>query len=230
MVMRIRTTKGQIESIRERLSTDGFDGFLNGFMEEQSGLVGAHIIRRMRRENIVRRRTGTLERAIVGSAERVGRLPGMRVGVLKGPALKYAGVQEYGTKGKNPTSPYDTIKPRKAKALAIPAEGGKALTAAGVDRFGGPRGYPGELKAVPFTDSGIAVGALYDMKAHDRLEERHGEVDLGDLQPVYLLLKKVDIEPKWYLRDGFMERLPLVSRALSRGLKAHIEGEGKARG
>jgi len=170
------------------------------------------------------RRSGNLARAVVGRGVRdeTG-LPSMRIGVFKGPAQDYAGVQEHGTKGKEPDSPIPTIKPRKAKALAFPVPKGGAVTRAGVARFDGPRDFPKPLRFVPFTSSGIAIGGLYDKASLEREQKRarrqDRHVSLRNVKLVYLLLTQVDLHGKHYLRDGLEAALPGTVLRLSLFLK-----------
>lgn len=149
------------------------------------------------------RRTGTLARSIEARGTLIGGVPGIKVGVFRGPALAYAGIHERG----------GTIEPVNAKALAIPQKP-VALTSAGVERFGGPRGYPGELKFIPFRSSGVAVGGLYvaeSLKGDARFNLRQGML-------AYLLVRKVRIEGKHYLRDGLRRYLPVLGKELGKFL------------
>lgn len=175
------------------------------FFARRGQIVAGAITKRLLSGQLLGRRTGALARSITGFSTLVGGLPGMRVGVIRGPSLAYAGVQEYGTKGENPASPFDTIKPKRAKALAVPVN--DSLTPAGVPRFGGPREYPGELVFIPIL-RGAAIGALYDER--DLMKLPTG-ASLDDARAAYLLLRKVDIKPKHYLRDGFLKEIAQVS-------------------
>ena len=186
-----------IDCLLEHLGKERLYGEIDRFFDRQSSIVARKVTVSAFR-GLLKTRTGNLSRSILGRGERLAGVPALRIGIFRGPALRYAGVQEFGTKGKNPDSPYDTIKPKKAKALAIPE--GKALTPAGVPRFESPRGYPGQLRFIPFR-RGIAVGALYDEKDVARAEKK-GVLNLDDIKKVYLLLRRVDIAPKHYLLDG----------------------------
>lgn len=153
----------------------------------------------------IKRRTGNLARSIVGFGNVEGGRPGFEVGVLRGPALAYAGVQELGTKGKNPASPYPTIVPKRGKALAIPV--GPALTPAGVARYLGPRSYPTPLHFEPIL-RGKVIG---------RLVTEHDET-------AYLLLRSVDIAPKHYLQTGVEKALPQLVLDLETFLVRLVDG------
>ncbi len=159
----------------------------------ESQFAAANIIKTKLSGDPLHRRTGTLARSVVGQAEVFNGVPARRVGILRGPALAYAGIQEFG----------GTIKPVNAKALSIPME--PALTPAGVDRFGGPRNYPGKLRFLPFR-RGIAVGKLVDDEEAKALHNPY------EAEAVYLLLRSVTIKPKHYLRDGFSEYLPTFAK------------------
>lgn len=133
---------------------------LESFLKLESQIVAGQVSRSVRDGSAgLDTRTGLLGKSIVGRFETYEGAPSMRVGVLQGPALRYAGVQEYGTQGKNPQSPYPTIRPKRAKALAVPV--GPALTEAGVARFLTPRDYPGELVFAKSSKANV-VGYLID--------------------------------------------------------------------
>lgn len=171
-----------------------------------------------------------LRRSIIGQAERVGGTPAIRVGVFSGPALAYAGVQEFGTTGKNPDSPIPTIRPKNAKALAQPV--GKALTAGGDAKYRSPREYPGELQFVPFAHSGSGIGGLYDKLSLERVQKAAQRtkqpVDLSKANLLFILRAKTDIPAHHYLQLGTLRRLPAVAIALSADLAAMLRGEGAA--
>lgn len=171
------------------------------------------------------RRTGALAQSVIGRGVRVGRTPGFRVGVLRGPALRYAGVQEYGTKGENPDSPYATIVPKRAKALAFPPEGSPVLTKAGVARIQSPRDYEAQfgrkLVFVPFR-RGIAIGGLYDERDLASLGKNGS---LSDISAAYILLRRLDLKPKRFLYEGVTEFLPTVVKELGVLLGSMIAGK-----
>lgn len=173
------------------------------------------------RRNVLRRRTGNLARSVVGRGEILGGLPAFRVGVLRGPAVRYAAVQELGTVGKGGELP--TIRPVRAKALAIPQEG--ALTPAGVERFGGPRGSPVPLRFVPFR-RGVAVGKLVDERQLEKETEAaraaHRAIDYDNVTTYYLLVKRVDITPTHFLRDGVRAAMPKLTNDLAVFVKKQL--------
>lgn len=206
-----------LDEIEKRSKPEVFRKDILGFFDRQASIGADYISDNFLSGQRLGRRTGHLARAIVGRSLRVASVPAMRIGILRGPALSYAGVQEYGTKGKNPNSPYDTIRPRNAKALAIPQE--PALTPVGVDRFGGPRGVPFKLRFIPFRGSGVAIGGLFDPRT---IPPRNSGLTLESAKMYYLLVKEVDIEPKWYLKDGFDAWMPEFIEELADWLRDYL--------
>jgi len=176
---------------------------LDRFFGREAAEIATHVIRTKLSGQLLNRRTGQLAQGMVGMAHRSGGVPGLKVGVLRGPARNYAHIQEEG----------GTIRPKTAKALAIPQ--GPALTPAGVDRYGSPRNFPGELHFVPFRDSGVAVGGLFTA----------GGPSLGQL--AYVLVREVTIEGKHYLREGFDEKLPDLLRNLELFLGMMLQGSSR---
>lgn len=188
---------------------------VKGFFDEQAPLAASFIVKNYLSGQRLGRVTGILAQSLTGRGGTEGGVPFMRVGVFRGPALRYAGVQEFGTVGKGGELP--SIRPKKAKSLAVPQK--PALTASGKPKWeGGPTNAPFELRFVPFR-RGIAVGGLYDEREIEALERLGQEVDLEKAKMVYLLLRKVDIEPKHYLRDGMTAYLPRLGRALASFLR-----------
>ena len=181
------------------------------------------------------RRTGNLARSIEGRATLVQGSPGLQVGIFRGPALKYAGIQEFGTKKYNPDSPFDSIRPVRAKALAIPVSR-LVLTPAGVPRFTGPRAFPQPLVMIRFKSRsnpnviGRLVLEAELRKARDRAIARSSQgrdklgrftdkrvgvhIDWARIQTIYLLLLKSDIRPGAFLLDGLQDYLPTLVRNL----------------
>lgn len=188
------------------------------------------------------RRTGRLAGSITGDASLFGKMPSFRVGVIRGPALQYAGIQEEGTSDIEPESPYAPIKPKASKYLAMPR--GKALTPAGVPRYVSPRDYPGELRFIPYAGGKIAVGALYDLKQLDQLRRKsassrrrtkgkgeskeRGGFSLRNIIPVYVLLKQASIRGHHFLRDGMQQGLGRVAADLEALLASFIAGTSKS--
>lgn len=202
--------------LRDLASLVGRDALysrLDVFLQKQSLIAAGHISKTMLSGNPIHRRTGSLAKSVVGVSTRKDGVPAMKVGVLRGPALKYAEVLEKGTVGKGGDLP--TIRPRNAKALALPTD--EVKTPAGVDRYGGPRQYPGQLQFVPFRRSGIAIGGLYDAAELARAAKsarRTGESPLQNISPAYVLLRKLDIKPYRWLSGGFKTYLPQLLEAL----------------
>lgn len=159
--------------------------------------------------NPLRRRTGSLAKSVAGRAMMVNGVPAFRVGVFRGPAVAYARIQEHG----------GTVRPVRAKALAMPVD--DALTPAGVDRYGGPRQYPGRLTFVPFRNSGVAVGALYDA-ASLKAVTHSKTVNYAAARRLYVLLKMAKIPARHYLRNGLRNYLPYIASELAGFLKGWV--------
>lgn len=191
------------------------------FTKEGQKVAGIIVKESLSGGNGLRRRTGSLARSIIGRGEVVGGLPAIRVGSLRGPALKYVAVQEYGTKGKGGLLP--TIVPKGGrKNLAIPINA--ALTPAGVARRPGPKDW-GQLKFIPFKNrkGQNAQGALYTMAEYKKIRRAMRAKTFNGLKgykALYLLVKRVDIAPKRFLRKGFDSYLPELARNLAAFVKA----------
>lgn len=192
MVLQIELTaegKRALAQLRENVAPQRAQQQLATFFDREASIIAGQISRKIGSGGLLHRRTGNLARSIVGFASLVDGRPGFEVGVVRGPALRYALVQELGTKGKNPESPIPDIVPRQAKALAIPV--GPALTPAGVERYEGPRNYPEPLSFRPSRKPNV-VGVL---------------VTEGE-ETAYILVRSVAIAPKHYLQDGVEGALP----------------------
>ncbi len=175
----------------------------------------------------LRERSGQLKSSIEGRTERIDGDPSIRVGVFEGPALRYAGIQEYGTQGKNPESPYETIRPVNGKALAMPV--GHALNAMGLPVVpGGPRAWPRPLRFVPTKLHGGMIGMLVDDTLAPKGLPSYAPHAIAQMDPavVYLLLAKADISPHWYLRNGIETFMPEIMKALEELLRK-LTGPGK---
>lgn len=180
---------------------------LTRFFEQQSQIIAGRIVKNQLSGQLIKRRTGTLARSVIGQAEKYNGLPAFRVGVLRGPALSYASILERG----------GTIRPKNAKSLAIPQK--PALTPAGVEKFGGPRSYPGELRFLPFR-RGVAVGKLVD-EAEAIAFESQG-LSPYQAEAVYLLVRSVTIKPRYWLKTGMKEQLPPFIKRMAQFLAGAI--------
>lgn len=210
-----------------------FAAILRVFARSSSRIASA-ISRNYLRGQSKSMRLGVLARSIVGDAELFDGVPSFRVGVLRGPALRYAGVQEEGTRDQNPDSPYPPIEPRDAKALAIPIGKGAVLPS-GASRYESPRDYPGKLRFIPFRGARIAVGALYDeedlkrrkLEDFDAADASHAHskgLSLDNLRPAYLLVRRTSIKAGHFLRGGMDAGLPAVQTELAEFIASIIEG------
>lgn len=197
------------ESIRQRLKpAQIFDEFAAVF-KQQAPKVADYIRRNKVSGQVLNQQSGDLARGIEGMMMRQGRgIPAIRVGVFRGRAVTYAGIQEEGTNDLNPKSPYPPITPKRANALAwapdtSPAHG------TGL----GPREWGADLKFVPFRGGRVAIGALYDSQQLTMARKGGGAFSLRSLTAVFVLLRQVSIPAHHYLRDGMTEYLPLLAKA-----------------
>ena len=215
-------------------------------LEKSGQRIAGTISKNMRAGSGLRRRTGSLARGVVGGAVEIGDQPAVRVGILRGPSLKYAGPQEFGTQGKEPDSPYPTIRPVRRKFLTIPTDAGGALTPAGVPRYTTARDFPGGLKFVRGPVSAIVNGrtirasaALYKASDYNKvLASRFGIGARGGgarrtaslflaLRPVYLLVKRIDLKAARFLRGGLEAGLADVEKSLIEDIQGLIDGGTK---
>jgi hypothetical protein len=204
---------------------------LDGLFAQLASRAAQYVSRTQLHFQNLRERTGNLTKAVEGRSERVEEKPALRVGVFEGPALIYAGVQEYGTTKYNPESPYPTIRPVKGKALAIPV--GHALDAMGVPVVpGGPRAWPDPLNFVPFASKSGLIGGLYDENLMPKGSPKFAPHAISGQDPrlVYLLVAKADIKPHWYLRLGVQGFLPQVIKAMQELLESLLAEEDSAGG
>lgn len=266
-------SKSLINRLLARIGKEKLYEAITGFFGQQS-LIAAGLISRLVAQTL--RQRGNLARSIIGRGERIDQVPAVRVGVFEGPSLQYAGVQEYGTKGKNPESPYPTIKPKRAKALAVPID--SSLTASGVPKFDSVRDDKRDLKYIPInrypvvgklvvdttqrarkrareafkrarekakaasaiaegdnskdaraTRRAAKVAAANALRSVQRVKEAIGQSKIEEARDAYLLLRKADIEPRHYLRDGFLQYLPKLAANLAIFLSKLIaRGDGAA--
>lgn len=197
-------SKRKLNNLARRTSKLEFIKDLKKVVSIEAGQITKSIRRNYLSGNPLHRRTGNLASGIVSSSiiSKTG-LPGIKVGVLRGPALKYYLTQNYGTKGLNPDSPIDDIVPRRAEAMAIPV--GPALTSSGVRKRISPTSWD-NLKFIPFRNSGVAIGALYDA---DDLASLRGEgLTLSDIPQYYLLVLQVRMKPTLFMEKAIAARLP----------------------
>ena len=195
------------------------------FNRKQAQKAAGTVIKTQLSGQALRRRTGTLARSTEGRVDTTaGRLPAMRIGIFRGPATRYAAVQEFGTKGKNPASPIDTIRPVKAKALAIPIN--DSLTGAGVAKFVSPRSDPRDLVFIPFARNTIVIGALFERDRIRIAQKRAlGDLSLRDVKAAYLLMTQVDVAPTFWLSRGVNLYIPTYQEELLDFLEDFIVSE-----
>lgn len=202
--------------------------FVSFFDRQGSIMAGRIVLTSLAGGNGLRRRTGSLARSIIGRGEIFKGLPAIRVGSLRGPALKYVAVQEYGTVGKGGTLPTIVPKATMVKNLAIPLP--PALYPTGVPKKPSP-GYWGPLKFIPFKNRKAqnAQGALFTMAEWNKIKKAIKAKTFNGLKgykALYLLVRKIDIAPKNFLRKGFEAYLPDLNKALVAFIKALFFGAG----
>lgn len=210
-----KAQSAQLDRTLAGLQGDVVKGHVDKVFKRLSPQLASYVRRTQLRNQTLRRRSGDLSKAVEGRTERVDGNPAMSVGVFEGPALVYAGVQEEGTRGKNPESPYPTIRPVNGKALAMPV--GKALNTMGLPICpGGPRAWPRPLHFVRFKGGRGAIGGLFDDTLAGVKTTKFAPHALSGMNDtlVYVLLAKADIPPHWYLRNGVKDFMPDVIRAL----------------
>lgn len=197
----------RLDELVEKSDPQAIAGKLLEFAGRQGAILEGKIIKDSLSGKRLKRRTGSLARSVTSRAELVGRVPAIRVGIFRGPAVKYAQIQEEG----------GVIKPKKAKALSIPV--GDALTPAGVERYGGPRNYPGELRFLPFR-RGIAVGKLVDEEEAKALEEE--ERSPWEAAALYILAKQVTIPASHWLSLPVNDALPGIAKELNKYVREEL--------
>lgn len=202
-------TKIAIDLMFKRISVEAIRAAVGIAFQRGATKIGGFIARRYLSGQSLRRRTGTLARSVEGVYEVVNGLPRVRVGVFRGPARAYARIHEFG----------GVITPKRAKTLAVPV-GPRAVTPAGVSKFASPRLYPGELQYIPINRGNLAA-ILVDARDANKKAE-------GRMKATYLLLRRVKIKPRPYLRPGIMEYLPElaseVNRAIRKALNTDVIG------
>jgi hypothetical protein len=107
-----------------------------------------------------------------------------------------------------------TITPKKAKSLAVPVGAG-AITPAGVSKYDSPRQYPGELQYIPI-NRGNLVALLVDPK-----EKRKAEGER--MKATYLLLRRVRVKARPFLRPGVMAFLPELTQEVGRSIRKVLD-------
>jgi len=189
-----------IDTLRERISAEVIRAAVESAFQRGATKIGGFIAKRFLSGQVLRRRTGNLARSVEGVYEIVDGLPSIRVGVFRSPARAYARIHELG----------GTITPKKAKSLAVPVGAG-AVTPAGVSKYASPRQYPGDLQYISI-NRGNVVGILVDPKEKRKEQE-------GRMKATYLLLRRVKVKARPFLRPGVMAYLPELAKEVSRAVR-----------
>lgn len=138
-------------------------------------------------------RTGSLRRSLQESrAKKVITMGNNVIGTV-GTNLKYAAIHEYG----------GTIRPKRAKWLAIPLKG--ALTAKGVAR-GGPR---------DFKDTFFATSKKGNLILFGR--------SMGSIIPLFAMKKEVKIPKKPYMKPSLKEKSSDIIKFFSEDIQKYVE-------
>lgn len=162
---------------------------------------------------LVASRTGGLGRSFTS------RVVGSKLNNLEGQmwstAGKQAALQEFGTKGKGGL--LDTIKPRSATFLTIPLPG--ALTASGVPKSG----------LLTAGDWIVQENAFF-LDDGERLLLVKDEGPAGDIIPLFVLKREVDVPPRLGMRKVFNESIPgfvnTLEKDVDEALLAATRGKG----
>ena len=145
-------------------------------------------------------RSGALRRSLDDRVETgKGGMPVGAVGFEKGPASRYARIQEFG----------GVIRPRRSKYLAVPLDA--ARFPSGVPRYpDGPRSL-GDLDFIPRSSG-------------RHLLARRGKD--GSIVPLFVLLKEVRIKERAPLRRGATEQRQAIGRDLNQAVQRAMQDDG----
>lgn len=134
-------------------------------------------------------RTGLLSKSVASDVIVEGGKIIARIGILKGPAIKYGSILEEG----------GTIRPKKGRALAVPLSAAKQ--GRGTPRFpGGPRSADFRQK---YPDAFLLKrkGKPPLIVSPRRVRgQRNGRV--VELIPLFILLRSVKVAPRFWLSGG----------------------------
>ena len=203
LTINLNEVRIQIDRMMKRISVEAVRAAVGIAFQRGATKVGGFIAKNFLSGQVLRRRTGNLARSVEGVYEVSDGLPRLRVGVFKSPARNYARIQEFG----------GIIKPVKAKSLAVPVGAG-AITPAGVPKYASPREYPGELQYIPINRGNVAA-ILVDPQEKSKAE---GE----SMKATYLLLRRVRVKARPFLRPGVMAFLPELTAEVSRAVRKAI--------
>lgn len=200
-------TKGLEESTRRIRASLGRDASLT-FAQWLDRTLSLFKAERLGGPPGVRRRTGNLARSFYTTVQSTGT---EHVGVI-GSRAPYAKVLEYGTG----YLPGGKIVPKRAKALAVPIQGGPAMTAAGVYRLGAGRlrdVLPQQFPDVSFFVTGSGDRAVLMGQKGDE-----------DPEPWFVLLRSVKFGPKLGLTRTVRKYLGTLTKSLAQAVKGVTGG------
>lgn len=180
----------------------GGDGYLNDLLDEFLKDDVKRLAYHVETTQVAKfSKSGKLGKAIEGRVVRVQGVPSASVGVFKGEALEYAGAQEYGGEIKSSrTQPAALAMPLVPEAKNVRA-----------------KDFPGlkYVKIKPKPGSAV-VGMLV------RSRGRTGRLNLGQANAVYLLLSRINLKPKGYLRKGAISYVPILVGRLEAFLRSKL--------
>lgn len=199
-----KKSQREIEEIRKSQSPAAFRRKLKAGLTKIAQRTASHVVKTQLSGQTLARRTGQTARLIQGVAVFISGVPAIRVGILNSDRAVILAAHEFGA----------TIKPVKAKALAQPLAP-KALTPAGKARFESPTDFPRPLDFVPFKSGGPVIGALYEVKDLEKLDEQGTAFDLFDIDAVFLLRSETVLPERAPLEKGVRSRLDEIADELA---------------
>lgn len=138
------------------------------------------------------------------------------LGVVKGLADRYAAAQEVGTRGKGGLLP--DIVPRNAKALAVPLQAAKDKR--GVPLFTGPKdpAIAGRLFMIERPGRPPILAAYSAQQGENQTKRGGGE----HIIPMFILLRRVALRPRNYLRDALRDSTAEIMDHVNRGIAEEL--------
>lgn len=157
-------------------------------------------------------RTGSMVRSVFSDViHDSSGFPVGRIGYRAGLVDRYAAVQELGTVGAGGELP--DITPKTRRALAVPLKAAKDNR--GVPIFEGPRDPA--LRGKLFRVDRVGKPPLLARRVSEESEE---------IEPLFVLVKRVAIPPSRALRDGADEKMTEVARDVSDGIMTEARARG----
>lgn len=181
------------------------------------------------RGNRIRPRSGSLIKHVRGvvRTDKDG-FPIGALGVAKGLADKYAAAQELGTVGKGGALP--DIKPVKGRALAVPLPA--ALDRQGVPKFTGPLDpkLRNQLFIIERPGKPPLLARKQVGKGGTKRHKGGGYTGKLRIEPLFVLVRRVALRPRHYLRDALLEAQPEILRQVGAEVTKAIDAKAKGGG